>query len=327
MSDLRAPRRLAKGDLIAVVTPSSPAQESIAAWELSLEALERHGYRVELGPNANRRHGFVAGTPQERAADLQWALAHPEAAMVWCGRGGHGAAQLYPHMDWDALRGVPPKIVQGFSDITCVHLMVQRELGWATFYGANLLALGDVHQFLSETGSEWCFRVIEDATEPVGAYPDMADRIGGVWRVAGEGAVEAPVVGGCLWLLAHSIGTPWELDARGCILLIEDLEEEPYTIDSELTQLRLAGKLEGVVGIVFGEPVGIEPARWDPDGYDQTLFLDDVLRDRLGDLGIPVLKGFPLGHGRDILTVPLGRRARLDADARTFEVLEPGVAA
>ena len=324
---LQPPPALRAGDLIVIPTPSSPVQESQSGWEMMVEELQRRGYRVELAPNANARHGFVAGTPQQRGADLEWALGHPQARMVWCGRGGHGAAQVHAHVGWERLRSARPKIVQGFSDITCTHLMVQRELGWATFYGPNAIRFGSPEEGLTERTAEWCFRVLTDPGRPVGAYPELREDGGRVWRVAGSGTVEAPVVGGCLWLLARSLGTPWEFDARGRILLIEEVDDEPHMIDGHLTQLRLAGKLDDVAGILFAEPTDVAPSAWNPGGYDQTLFIDDVLRDRLGDLGVPVLKGFPVGHGRDLLTVPLGRLARLDVDNRSFEVLEPAVAA
>ncbi len=319
------PPGLRRGDTIAVISPSRP-HWSTSGVEFLVEELESRGYQVALSPNFNARHGYVAGTPEQRGADLQWALGHPDAAMVWCLGGGHGAGQVHPHVDWAALRGARPRIVQGFSDITAIHLMVQRELGWVTYYGPNAIRFGDPAEGLTEATDAWCFRVLAEALQPVGAYPPAAGHRR-VWRVAGSGAVEAPVVGGCLWLVNRALRTPWELDADGCILLLEDVSVEPYMVDGMLTQLRLAGALQGVRGIVFGEAHEVEPQAWNPDAHRQTLFLDDVLRGRLGDLGIPVLHGFPVGHGSDLLTVPLGCRARLDADARTFEVLEPGVAA
>jgi muramoyltetrapeptide carboxypeptidase len=139
------------------------------------------------------------------------------------------------------------------------------------------------------------------------------------------GRAEAPVVGGCLTLLCHSIGTPYELDTDGCILMVEDLDEEPYMVDACLHHLIRAGKLEHAVGFVFGTDVNLKE-RTIPEYVGSSLSIEEILDELIAPLGIPAIANVPVGHGKHMATIPLGAGARLDADAKTFEIVEAAVA-
>src|SRR5919206_535127 len=141
----------------------------------------------------------------------------------------------------------------------------------------------------------------------------------------GEGSVEAPVVGGCLTLLCSSIGTPYEFDADGCILMVEDLNTEEYLVDTGINHLIRAGKLDNVAGFVFGTNVNLK-AQTLPEGPESRLSIEELLDELIGPLGIPAVANVPTGHGKHMATLPLGVRARLDATGKTLEILEPAVA-
>jgi muramoyltetrapeptide carboxypeptidase len=140
----------------------------------------------------------------------------------------------------------------------------------------------------------------------------------------GGGAVEAPIVGGCLTLVAASLGTPYEIDTDGCIVLLEDLNEDTYTIDSHLNHLILAGKLARAAGLVFGTDVNLH-SQTIPDSVGSELSIEEILDELIAPLGIPAIANVPVGHGKHMATIPFGVRARLDADAKTLEILEAAV--
>ena len=141
----------------------------------------------------------------------------------------------------------------------------------------------------------------------------------------GGGRPEAPIVGGCLTLLSHSIGTPYEVETDGCIVMAEDLNEEPYMIDAALHHLIRAGKLDNAAGFVFGTNVNLH-SQTIPEGVDSSLSIEELLDELIAPLGIPAIANVPVGHGKHMATIPLGARARLDADAKTLEIVEAAVA-
>jgi muramoyltetrapeptide carboxypeptidase len=200
----------------------------------------------------------------------------------------------------------------GFSDITVLHAVLQRELGWTTFYSPMVRGWERQHPATHEA---WRHTLMDGATPTITTLP------GGVpTEVIHPGRADGPVLGGCLSLIVTLTGTPWEIDFRGAIVMFEDIGEEPYRIDRMLAHLLLAGKLNGCAGIVIGEHIGCESQE-----PSRSLALRDVFHDLLGPLGVPVLYGLPVGHGSQLLTAPLGARAELDTDANNLRFLEPGV--
>ena len=302
---------------IAVVAPSSPPQTR-SEIEQATEYFTKRGHEVVFGPHCREVHGYLAGTDEQRAADLQWALSEPGIDMVHTLCGGYGVARLYERIDWDAVGD--PRIVCGFSDITALHLALAKHAGWVTFYGPNFLRFTRKKDELTPLTEERFHRALKP--EPPGRVPEDPDDPY-VLTVHG-GSAEAPIVGGCLTLVTSSIGTPYELDTDGCIVLLEDLNEEPYMIDAHLNHLVLTGKLERAAGVVFGTDVNLKPLTV-PEGVESGLSIEEILDEVLAPLGIPVIGNVPVGHGKHMVTIPLGARARLDADAKALEILEAGV--
>ncbi len=311
MTEMIQPPRLEPGMRVGVVAPSSPAEQGrVDAGAAALRAL---GFDVVFAAHTTAARGYLAGTDADRAADVWAMLARPDVDAVLCQSGGYGAARTLLHLDRAALRGLAarPKPLIGYSDITVLHALVARELGWISFYGPMLTSLAAATPYTVAA-----FRAALMATAPltVAAPADGP----AVATIAG-GRARGRLAGGCLSLVASLIGTPWAWDFRGAIVVLEDLNEAPYRLDRLLVQLRLSGALDGCAGILVGEHVGCDPPADRP-----SLTLPEVFAELLGPLGVPVLYGLPVGHGRHLATLPLGAMAELDADAGRLHV-EPGV--
>ncbi|BCB84074.1 S66 peptidase family protein [Phytohabitans suffuscus] len=289
-----------------LVSPSGPTKPERVA--RGVELLTGWGLRPVLAPNAYARQGYFAGADALRAADLNAAFADPEVRGILCTRGGYGAQRIVDDIDMAAVR-CDPKVVAGFSDITALQLALWRGARLATVHGPGAAWLDartppvsgeSLRAALMGTGPVVIKRVETEETAPV-VVP---------------GTATGPLIGGNLSLIVSSVGTPDFPDLRGAILLVEDVAEAPYKVDRMLTHLRRAGALDAVAGVAVGQFTDCA------DGWDVTVA--DVLAERLGGLGVPVLGGLPVGHGTGQLTVPVGTPATLDADAGVLTV-SPGV--
>ena len=312
------PPALRDGATIAVVAPSSPPQTR-SEIEQASAYFEKRGYNLVFGPNHRRVHGYLAGTDEQRAADLQWALSEPGVDMVHCLEGGYGAARLHRLIDWDALGD--PRIFCGYSDVTALHLALAKHGPWMTFYGPMFLRFTRKKDELTGVTEDCFHRALRP--EPLGRVPEDPDDP--YVLTVGEGVAEAPIAGGCLTLVASSLGTPYEIESDGCIVLLEDLNEEPYMIDAHLNHLIAAGKLDNAAGLVFGTDVNLK-GQTIPEYNESTLSIEEILDELVAPLGIPAIANVPVGHGKTMVTIPLGAHARLDATGKTLDILEAGVA-
>jgi muramoyltetrapeptide carboxypeptidase len=302
---------------IAVVAPASPLQTRSEA-EQARAYFEARGHEVVFGENWRKVHGYLAGTDEERAADLQWALSEPGIDMIHTLCGGYGCARLNHLIDWDAVG--EPRIVCGFSDITALHLALAANPGWVTFYGPNFSRFTRKKNDLTKPTEEWFHRAFEP--EPLGAV--FEDPENPYVLTIGEGVGEGPLVGGCITLLSASIGTPYEIETNGCVLLVEDLNEDEYLVDTAMNHLIRAGKLDNAAGLVFGTDVSLH-SRVAPDGSESTLSIEEMLDELVAPLGIPAIANVPVGHGKHMATMPLGVRARVDGAGKTVEIMEAAV--
>jgi muramoyltetrapeptide carboxypeptidase len=283
---------LRAGATIACVSPASPSFDP-AQVSAGLAALEAQGFRP-ISP-ADRRDGHLAGSADERAREVEAAFADPAVDAVMCVRGGYGSGQLLPLLDLERIAAVGKPLI-GMSDIT--HLQVPlAAAGGACLWGPMLLKQGRASEYTASSFREAL------SGRP---YSVRAARVPALTIVPGR--VRAPLTGGTTSVLCATLGTPWELDSDGRLLLLEDVGEEPYRIDRLLTQLGQAGKLAGAAGFVVSEHHDCVPER--PE-RSQTLI--QVLRRHLEPLGKPCLYGLPLGHGEHIASVPLGVPIELDA--------------
>lgn len=312
MSKPRKPLALLPGSTIAVVAPASPAKEERI--QRGCETLERLDYRVKRYGSKSNPEEYFSAPLAERRKHLQEAMTRPGIRAVLCSRGGYGSTEILDGLKTAGLK--EPRIFCGFSDLTSVHIFLWQKLRWVTFYGP--LVAGGFDAGPNATG---------------GFDPDTfmwamtATNSGWTAPLEGEtltrGRAEGTLLGGCITLIETSIGTQWELDTRGSILLLEDRGVKPYQLDRMLLHLKQAGKFEGVRGIVLGEFPESEP----PEGSSVTVA--DVCHRLLGPLRIPIVYGAPVGHTpRPILTLPLGVHAKLHASGEgRIDILEPAVRA
>jgi muramoyltetrapeptide carboxypeptidase len=198
----------------------------------------------------------------------------------------------------------------GYSDITCLHLAIHQRAGLVTFHGPMMISA------FTDFTQKWFRRALFTA-EPLGLVTNPPEtnqlRPSHTLRTVRPGRARGRLIGGNLSLVTRTLGTPYEIDTRGRILFIEDVDEQPYSIDGMLTQLRLAGKLDAAAGIVFGECSDCGPRDFKP-AFESTFSVGEVVDQILGKLGVPVLSGLTIGHTDDQLTLPLGPLASLDAD-------------
>ncbi|GAC1679696.1 MAG: LD-carboxypeptidase [Candidatus Acidiferrum sp.] len=310
-SSARKPRALSAGSKVALFAPASPAQpKDIAA---GIAELGRLGLAVnEYEASANV--GYFAASAEERRREFAVAIQDDTSAGVIALRGGYGANYLL-----ESETGVPQtqaKCVVGFSDITSLQIYLWERRGWVTIHGP-MVAAGLNHGAGAPHGYDEAsfLRAIRETTTgwPIDLHGETL----------APGEAEGRLLGGCMTLLEATMGTAWELDTRGAILVLEDRAMKPYQVDRVLMHLKQAGKLEGVAGIVLGEfPDSEPPVKGSPT-------VREVCARVLGPLGVPILFGAPVGHTpRPMLTLPLGVKARLSARGEgRLEILEPAVMA
>ena len=313
------PKLLRQGDTVGLITPSSYVSDPDRL-ALAERTARYFGLVPKFGKNVRKHEGYLGGTVDERIEDLHAMFRDPDVKAVFAIRGGYGAAQLLDRIDYDLIRS-HPKVFLGYSDITALHLAIQKKAGLVTFHGPITLS-----RFTPFT--QTYFRKALFESEPIGriANPPESDslRPTHTLRTIRPGRARGPLIGGNLTLISTTMGTPFEIETTGRILFLEDVDEQPYSIDRMLTQLRLAGKLEAAAGIIFGECQDCRPRDFKP-AFDSTLSLGEVLDEILGPLRIPVLSGLTVGHTDDQLTLPLGVMASLDAGAGELIVEEAGV--
>jgi muramoyltetrapeptide carboxypeptidase len=303
------PPALRKGDTVGIVAPSSyfPREE----FEAGCEALRQMGYNPVYSDSIFDRDLYFAGSAERRARELEEMFVRPDVKAIVCARGGYGANYLLPCLDIKKL-AAHPKIFVGYSDVTSLLTYLCDAVGMVTFHGSMV-----AKDFAKPGGvdvASWQAALGRESRWPLdfGAGSGIQSLV--------QGSAEGVLYGGCLSMLAASLGTPYEIRTDGTLLFIEDVAAKPYQIDRMLMQLKLAGKLDGVCGIIFGEMLGCTQSP--TQGYT----LEEVVTRIVGDLGIPVAYGVPSGHvSKGNITLPIGVSALLNVGGSgvALEILEP----
>lgn len=311
------PPRLSIGSRVALVAPAGPLLERDDLTRAQ-ELCRALGYEAVLGTNAYGRYGYLSGTDDQRLDDLNTAFQSSDIDAVWCIRGGYGVLRLLDRVDYDAMARRPKPLV-GFSDITALLNAVTRMSGVVTYHGpvarAPMPEFSRRH-FERVLASDDVPCRLERLPPPAHVLVPQEHRI--VTLIGGT--AEGPLAGGNLSLLHCLIGTPYFPDLNHAILFLEDVGEELYNVDRMLAHLRLVGALRSLAGVAVGRFTELDRA-----SRDGALGFDEVLATYFQPLGIPVAYGFPIGHIESQWTLPLGIRARLNADAGELELLEPAV--
>jgi len=311
------PKRLKSGDTIGLVAPGSNAWEDEEI-EYAMDLIRSFGFKVKQGKHLFDRHGYLAGQDKNRAADINQMFADKGVDGVYCLRGGYGSPRILPYLDFPTI-AKNPKVFIGYSDITALLNAIYANTGILTFHGPmprenfTPYSLSSFKEILFEAKSN-----IELATpppfEPKEGQAEKDNRL----TVITPGKATGRLIGGNLSLMVKLVGTPYEPDYKNKILFLEDVEEQPYRIDGMLTHLLIAGRLEKLAGIVFGKCTDCEANR-------PSLSIEQVLKDRLGNLNIPVLKGLMIGHIDDLATIPVGALATIDASRKKLTLNETAV--
>lgn len=304
---LTVPERLNPGDTIAIIAPASCVDDNRIAGAKAV--LESRGYQALVSADLKDSYGYLAGgSDQARADAFVNAFIDQNVKGIICARGGYGTMRILPLIDWSAVRK-NPKFFCGFSDITALHSALHKEAGFVTYHG------GPMPRWENQAANEWndnsFWHAVENGPElgiiaGVPNGPPVETLVGG----EATGILE----GGNLTLLAALCGTRWQVDLCGKILLVEDISEAPYRIDRSLTQMLLSGALDRIAGIVFGHSPSCERSA-DDEGFS----LREVIMDRLGAFGVPLIYGFPCGHSDYRATIPLGRTVKLNANSGTLQ--------
>jgi muramoyltetrapeptide carboxypeptidase len=318
---LKAPP-LPPGGTIGVPAPASPYHNRSDVLR-GVEWWERNGFKVKLCDGIYVRDAYVAGDPKSRGHDITAMFGDDTVDVVQCLQGGYGSAQAIPYIDFAVIQSNPKPFV-GFSDITSLHTAIRHHTGLVTFYGPGLAGVDDVERRAEARRftHERLLRALT-STEPLGIVPRNPED--DYIRPLARGRATGVMDGGCLWLLAQTLGTPWQIDLEGKIFFFEDYDAPPWYVDGVLNQMKLAGILDGVMGVVVGE---LEKCDWRESRpeFPQTLSIEDVLERYIEPLGVPAIYGLPLGHGDNLATIPMGVEVTLDAGARTLTIDEAALA-
>jgi muramoyltetrapeptide carboxypeptidase len=296
---MRFPPPLKAGSRVALAAPSGPLRDETDLTH-AVENVRAFDCDPIVGEHVLARDGYLAGSDALRLADLNRFAADDSIDAVWCIRGGYGAMRLLDEIDYDAWCRRPRALI-GYSDITALHAAVGSRAELITYHGPTARAA------LTHYTRDAFARAVRDEAPLEFHERDMT--------TLHPGRARGRLVGGNLALVSALVGTPYELDLEGAILVLEDISESVYRLDRMLTQLRLSGAFTGVAGIAFGHFTEIPD---DAANVDRPL--DRVLAEVAAGCGVPCVANFPIGHIDDQVTLPLGATAELDADTRILIV-------
>lgn len=304
------PPRLRLGDTVGLIAPAS-SNDDPRHFETAQATVRGMGLVPRLGRHAMDRFGYFAGTDRDRVADIHAMFADHAVRAVFAIHGGWGSARLLPLLDWGLIRA-NPKLLVGSSDVTALHLAFAARAGFASIHAPNVASRWETVSW----NSLWQLAF-------TGETPLLGGAQGGLpFATHRSGKAHGRLLGGNLSVLAALVGTPWLPDFEGAILFLEDVGEPEYRIDRMMSQLALSGLLGKVAGVVFGQCARCGTGLADYAGFT----VPQILEQYLAPLGVPAFTGANIGHVRNQLSLPVGARVELDADAGTIRLLEPVVA-
>lgn len=298
VASLALPPLLGAGARVALLAPAGRLSGQ-ADLDVAVAQARSLGWDPVVGEHASGQHAYFSGSDDQRLHDINSAITDPTVDAIWCLRGGYGAMRILDGIAYDALRRHPKPII-GYSDITAIHAAVHRHCALASHHGPT------ARERMTAFSRDSLVRAVVDGVDSCGTAQGATTLVGGV--------AHGRLAGGNLALVAALCGTPYAVDLAGAIVVLEDVFEPVYRIDRMFQQLLLCG-LRDCAGLVIGTFSGL------PDnGVDTGRTLDDLFAEVARDLGVPCIAGAPVGHIDAQWTIPLGRVAEFDADARTLHV-------
>lgn len=307
------PKGLREGATVAVTAPASGINPGDATKNIAL--LKSFGLNVIVGQAIYKRNGYLSAPDEDRAAEFMEFVERKDIDCIMCARGGYGVMRILPMLDFETIRK-NPKIIIGYSDITALLIAITTTAGIVTYHGP--VASSEFDDFTTEQFKKTLFSPTQVISKNITNHESSI--------TITKGKAKGRLVGGNLSMIVSTLGTPYEIDTRGAILFIEEVEEEPYKIDRMLTQLWLAGKLQTCAGFAIGQFKNCETKNRTTLTTLKTS-LKQVLEARIGTLGVPAVYGLPFGHVRSKMTLPLGILAELDADEKVLSYTETAVLA
>ena len=302
------PERMKKGDTIGVVAPASPP--SMENLENAEKLFQTFGFYVQYGKHVKKVNGYLAGTDEERLEDFHDMIRNPKIKAIFFARGGYGTGRIASKIDYDLIKKYP-KIILGYSDITYLHTAIRQKTDLVTFHGP-MPAFDFGKGKFEPISIVWLWNALLQPEQLI--YSDAISPL----KVISPGEAEGQFIGGNLSLMISTLGTPYEIDMKDKILLMEDIREEPYRVDSMLNQLKLSGKLDQLKGVVIGDFANADSK------LPSTFTLDEVFEQYFKDAKYPVMSGFQIGHCQPHFSVPLGVKATLSTSKKKL-LIDAGV--
>ncbi len=312
------PARLQSGDAVGIISPATAVflQEDV---DIVLDAMRGLGLVPRLGNHVRDRYGYLGGTDEDRAADINQFFADPEIKALIPIQGGWGCSRVLPYLDYEAI-AQNPKIIVGFSDVTALLCGITAQTNLITFHGPHGLTSWrtiqtDYFRRVLFNGETVTFRNLPSASDG-DRLMQVANRI----QTINPGRATGRLIGGNLSVLSGIVGSPYVPDLNGAILFLEDVGESVYRVDRMVTHLKLAGIFDQLAGFIFGQCTNCGP---DP-GYG-SLTLEQVIQDHIAPLGIPAWYGAMIGHLEPVLTFPIGLPVEIDASEGRITMTESAV--
>jgi muramoyltetrapeptide carboxypeptidase len=304
------PKKLAKGDLIGIISPASSAEDSTAI-ENGVRYIESLGYRTLLGKNVGKIRGYLAGTDEERVEDIHQMFGDKKVKAIFCLRGGYGAFRLLDKIDYELIQK-NPKIFVGFSEITVLQMAFLRKVNLVTFAGP--MVVSNFSNKINKYTEENFWRTITSTTKPERI---IIKDIKNLSKTRIE-ETSGRLVGGNLSVFNALLGTEYLPELKNKILFLEEVNEPPYKIDRMLNQLKLNKILKKLNGIILGSFQECV----EPDKKKNTLTLDEIFDDYFKNMKVPLIHSFPHGHIKDIVTLPFGLKVRINSKEMHVEFME-----
>ncbi|MFJ5789711.1 LD-carboxypeptidase [Lysinibacillus sp. NPDC093197] len=305
------PKALTKGDTIGLISASgaTPPEKLYPA----IDSIEKLGFNVIVGETCRARHGYLAGSDELRAHDVNEMFRNPHVDGIFCIRGGYGATKILPRLDFEMIKE-NPKVFAGYSDVTALHIAFNQKCGFVTYHTpmpSTEFIAQNMDQF---TWDSFMKQVMATDNNCLLLNPPQQPMTTLV-----TGKATGQLVGGNLTLITASLGTPYEIDTKGKILFLEDIDESEQRVDRMLTQLKLAGKLDEAQGLLLGAWTNCGPDN--PKHPERSLSLNTIFEEILKPLKKPILMDLTCGHCLPTMSLPLGRIITVHADTQKIKVI------
>ena len=307
------PKALKKGDTIGLISASgaTPPEKFLPA----VESIEKLGFKVVAGETCRARHGYLAGSDELRASEVNEMFRDSNIDGIFCIRGGYGATKILPLLDFEMIKA-NPKVFAGYSDVTALHIAFNQQCGFVTYHTPMPST-----EFIQEKMDDYTWNsFIQSVTATDRSDYYLENAPGRNMTTLAAGNATGQLIGGNLTLVTASLGTPYEIDTKGKILFLEDIDENEQRVDRMLTQLKLAGKLDDVAGLLLGAWTNCGPEN--PKRPEHSLSLRTVFQEILGPLKKPIIMDITCGHCLPTMSLPLGRTITMDTVNQTIKVVE-----